>query len=226
MIRGLIFDFDGLILETEEPIFQSWQELYQELGCQLPFEKWATIIGTSDDNFDPVIELERQLGYKIENLANLLDKRLKRELEILSTRSIQPGVSSYLSQAQSLGLKIGLASCSSAKWVRGHLERLGITDYFGFIHTGEIVNNLKPHPEIYHKLLADMRLLAEETIAFEDSPPGVTAAKLAGLFCVAVLNPMTAKMQFEHGDLFLNSLEDLPLQHLIELAKNHYRTTR
>jgi len=61
-IRALIFDFDGLILDTEGPIFQSWQELYQFYGCVLSLSDWANILGTYESSFDPEAELERQTG--------------------------------------------------------------------------------------------------------------------------------------------------------------------
>ena len=69
-IKALIFDFDGLILETETPIFQSWQELYHAYGCEIPMEVWAKIIGASEYEFDPFDELERQLGRPVDREAS------------------------------------------------------------------------------------------------------------------------------------------------------------
>ena len=69
MIRGIVFDFDGLILETEEPEYRSWQELYAEFGCTLPFARWAAVIGTAEHNFDPYAELEAQLGRPVDRAA-------------------------------------------------------------------------------------------------------------------------------------------------------------
>ena len=79
MIRALIFDFDGLILETESPIYQSWQELYQSYGRQLSLEQWETILGTNEGSFDPMVELEAQVG-RLQDRENVLRQVRQREL--------------------------------------------------------------------------------------------------------------------------------------------------
>jgi HAD superfamily hydrolase (TIGR01509 family) len=218
MIRALIFDFDGLIFDTETPEFQSWQEIFQSYGCRLPFEKWALVIGSSNDHFDPLAELAQQLGRALDNPAQLEEKRMQRELEILESRSVQPGVETYFKSAQRLGLKIGLASCSSGEWVRKHLTRLGLMAYFESIRTREDVKLVKPNPELYLRVLADLAVTAEEAIAFEDSPAGITAARQAGIYCIVVPNPLTAQLDTDHADLRLSSLEEMPLEKVIRKA--------
>jgi HAD superfamily hydrolase (TIGR01509 family) len=218
MIRALIFDFDGLIFDTETPEFQSWQETFQSFGCHFPFEKWAMVIGSSNDHFDPLAELEQQLGRVLDNPSQLEEKRMQRELEILGTCSAQPGVEFYLKTAKQLGLKMGLASCSSGEWVRKHLTRLGLIPFFESIRTREDVKLVKPGPELYLRVLSDLAVTAAEAIAFEDSPNGITAARQAGLYCVAVPNPLTSQLNIGHADLQLTSLEEMPLEKVIWMA--------
>jgi len=218
MIRALIFDFDGLIFDTETPEFQSWQEIFQSYGCHFPFEKWALVIGSSNDHFDPLAELAQQLGRVLDNPAQIEEKRMQRELEILESRSVQPGVEIYLETAKQFGLKIGLASCSSREWVRKHLTRLGLMTYFNSIRTREDVKLVKPDPELYLLVLSDLDVTAEEAIAFEDSPAGIKAARQAGIYCIAVPNPLTVQLDTNHADLRLSSLEEMPLEKLIRKA--------
>src|SRR5438270_7699814 len=108
MIQALIFDFDGLILDTEISSFQTWQEIYQEHNCHLPFETWATCIGGSAHAFDPCEYLESLLGQPIEREEIRLRRR-QRHVALVETQPLLPGVETYLLSAKRLGLKIGLA---------------------------------------------------------------------------------------------------------------------
>jgi HAD superfamily hydrolase (TIGR01509 family) len=226
MIRALVFDFDGLILDTEGPVFQSWQELYQEYGCELSFEKWATIIGTAERWFDPLDDLETCLRRKAgeanpANQTTFLDRqcikprRLQRELDLIHNKSVQPGVRDYLEKAKQFGLKIGLASSSTCRWVTGHLARLDLLDYFDDIQARDDVERAKPDPSLYLAVLGHLGVDPETAVAFEDSPNGILAAKIAGLFCVAVPNPLTRRLSFDHADLCLDSLADVSLEELL-----------
>jgi HAD superfamily hydrolase (TIGR01509 family) len=220
MIRGLIFDFDGLILDTEGPVYQSWVELYREFGEILPFDLWASIIGTSDyEHFDPFDMLEKKTGRSLDRPA-LRQRRYNRELEMTNSQPILPGVSEKLAEAKDMGLKLGVASSSSHNWVGGHLERLGLIQFFEVIHTSDDVERTKPDPTLFRLALSSLGLQSQEAIVFEDSPNGVTAAKTAGIFTVAVPNPLTRSLSLDHADLRLVSLDDLSLAEIIHTAEN------
>lgn len=225
MIRGLIFDFDGLILDTEVPYVQSWQELFQAHGCRLPASPWSSLIGTSENALDLLDVLESQLGRAVDRAA-LEARRRERELELIAGQSVLPGVTAYLSEARRLGLKLGLASSSSRQWVSGHLERLGLAGCFDCLRAAGDVPATKPDPALYLAALAALDLNPAEAIALEDSPIGILAAKRAGLFCVAVPNAVTRRLSLEQADLVLDSLEDLPLADLLSLASGERRLDR
>lgn len=214
MIRAIIFDFDGLILDTEVPEFQTWQEIYQTYGCELPLEVWAMAIGTSADGFDPYAHLEGLLGRLVEREEIRL-KRRQRYTELLNAQSILPGVHAYIADAKRLGLRLGVASSSSRDWVVGHLTQLGLSPYFDCVKCADDVQRVKPDPALYQAVLDTLALPAERAIALEDSPNGIAAAKRAGLFCVAVPNPLTRQLSLAHADLQLDSLADLPLERLL-----------
>jgi HAD superfamily hydrolase (TIGR01509 family) len=218
-VRGLIFDFDGLILDTEVPIFQSWQELYQANGCTLDLSTWAQVIGTHEGNLDLLEQLERQSGVALDRSA-VAPRRRARELELIAGQPVAPGVEAYLESARQLGLKIGLASSSSCRWVTGHLERLGLLAYFDCIRAADDVRATKPDPEVYLAVLAGLALSPERAIALEDSPNGVLAARRAGIYCVAVPNALTRQLPLDQADRLLGSLADLPLPDLLA-SLNH-----
>jgi HAD superfamily hydrolase (TIGR01509 family) len=214
MIRALIFDFDGLILETEGPSYQSWEEVYRSFGFPLPFSTWATIIGTSQGAFDPKQELERLVGGVVDwERVGLI--RRERENALIEAQPILPGVEQYLIDARRLGLKTGLASSSSCRWVVGHLTRRGLVDYFDCIRGSDDVHRTKPDPELYLSVLNELDVRGDEAIALEDSPNGIRAAKEAGMFCVAVPNPLTRQLALNMADLRLESLLELPLEQLL-----------
>jgi HAD superfamily hydrolase (TIGR01509 family) len=214
MIRALIFDFDGLILETELPLVQSWQEIYSKYGLEFPLEKWLSNIGTSDEPYKPYVELERHLGPGID-LTNDYGQRHQRELELIGDRQPMPGVVQYLQEGQKMGLRIGLASSSSCKWVEGHLSRLGLIEYFAVIRAKEDVERTKPDPALFRTAVERLEVLPEEAIAFEDSPNGILAARRAGLYCVAVPNILTQQSDTSQADIVLRSLADICLRDLI-----------
>jgi HAD superfamily hydrolase (TIGR01509 family) len=219
MIRGLIFDFDGLILETEGPVYQSWVEFYQEFGAELPMEVWSGIIGTSNtEHLDIFNLLEDTIGHKLDRAA-LAPRRAARELEICLKQPILPGVVEKIHKAHELGLHLGIASSSNREWVVGHLTRLGLAHYFNVIHTSEDVERTKPDPALYRLALSSLSLKPAEAIVFEDSPNGVAAAKANGIFTVAVPNEMTRQLNLSHADLILGSLAELSLAEIIQRAE-------
>ena len=214
MIQALIFDFDGLILDTEVPDLQSWREIYLEYDCTLPMSAWAASLGGSLDLFDPYEYLESQLERSVDREAIRAKKR-QRETKLIEAQPILPGVREYIMDAERLGLKLGVASSSSRSWVTGHLSRLGLLSYFHCIQCADDVKRTKPDPDLYLSALDELGLRANQAITFEDSPNGILAAKRAGLFCVAVPNPVTRQLSLHQADLQLTSLAELPLEKLL-----------
>ncbi len=223
MIHALIFDFDGLILDTESAVYRSWHELYQANGCDLSFADWAKIIGTNDLIFDPFDELEKQLGKPLDREHSALWLR-QREAELIAKQPIMPGIQDYLAGAKRMRLKVGIATCSPYSRIMKYLKPLGLNGYFDAITTIDDVSRSKPDPEIYFKALEKLVVGSGQAVVFEDSPNGVLAAKNAGIFCVAVPNELTRMLAFDHADFKLNSLADMPLENLLHRI-NGYSST-
>ncbi|MCL6614065.1 MAG: HAD family hydrolase [Firmicutes bacterium] len=216
MIRALIFDFDGLILETEVPCYEAWQEIYREYGVHLPLPLWQATIGRVG-GFDPISYLEKQLGKRLER-EELRARHKARHLELTAARSVYPGVLEIIEAAEKAGLLLGVASSSSRGWVTGHLGRLGLLPRFHALKCRDDVGKVKPDPELYRAVMRDLGVEGAETIAFEDSPPGIIAAKEAGLFCVAVPSELTKGLDFGRADLCLDSLAGVELEWLLARA--------
>ncbi len=218
MIQTLIFDFDGLILDTESPEFRVWQAIYREHGQELPAKTWGQIVGGfGASNFEPAQNLQSLVGHRL-NLDNLRTRQSRESNVLVHQQSILPGVEDYLKAAQRLGLRRGLASSSTHTWVDTHLLRLGLFNSFDAIVCSEDVGgkeHTKPRPDLFLKALEAVHAHPSEAIAFEDSPNGVRGAKAAGIRVVVVPNFLTGQLKIEGGDLTLKSLADLTLEKLL-----------
>jgi HAD superfamily hydrolase (TIGR01509 family) len=214
VIRAIVFDFDGLILDTEGPVYRSWLEVYEAHGEELPFERWVQIVGSTTAGFHPQHHLEERLGRPLPK--EVLDHRIDRRTEMILAERVLPGVVARLDEARERGLALGVASSSTQEWVKGHLARLGILDRFQCLRCRDDVAHPKPEPDLYLAVLECLGVTAAEAIAIEDSPNGVTAARRAGLKSVAIPNPITAQLDLGEADLVLNSLADATMGELLE----------
>jgi HAD superfamily hydrolase (TIGR01509 family) len=177
------------------------------------------MLGSSSDPEDPYDQLDDYLGAPIDREA-IRTKRLTREMELLETEAILPGVESILIEGRRLGLKLAVASSSECKWVTSHLKRLGLLSHFECIMCAEDVQFTKPYPDLYEAVCSDLDLRPVQAIAFEDTLNGVLAAKRAGLYCVAIPNPITRHLPMLEADTVVTSLEDVKLEEIIEKVNN------
>jgi HAD superfamily hydrolase (TIGR01509 family) len=219
-LRALLFDFDGLILDTETPEVLSWREVWLEHGHVFPMDRFHSGLGRVG-GFDAVTALEELVeGLDRDEVTRRQDER-KRDL--IKLEELRPGVLDYLAEARRRGLATSVVSSSSRKWIDMHLLRLGRTEDFDLIVTADHdPARGKPSPTLYLEALDLLGLTAGEAVAFEDSPNGVRAAKAAGIFCVAIPNTITNVLNFDEADLVVTSLVELPFPVL--LAEINRRT--
>jgi len=213
-IRALIFDFDGLILDTEGAAYQSWVEIYEEHGGTLTIAEWSKALGGSGLEVDHIANLERASGKSVDS-KEIFRRRLARKLALIEAEEALPGVLDYIAEGKRLGLKLAVVSSSPHQWVDGYLAKLGILDRFDAVICGDDAERVKPAPDLFLLSLQRLEVRPEEAIVFEDSPNGVTAAQAAGIFAVAVPNPVSAQLSVAHADLCLTSLEQMPLSDLL-----------
>ena len=224
-IKALLFDFDGLILDTETSEFRVWQSIYREYGQEMLPETWGQVIGGYGiSNFDGAVHLAELVG----DGANVDELRARFRSEsdaLILQQPVLPGVVDYITDARRLGLHLAVASSSPHSWVDTHLARLGLADRFpaasgrGFDVTicGDDVppGRTKPHPDLFLKALDALSINADEAIVFEDSPNGIKAARAAGIFVVRVPNPVTALLKTDEADLTVNSLAQISLDEML-----------
>lgn len=212
MIRALIFDFDGLILDTETALIEAYGDVHGAHG--VPFDKplFTRSVGHADYAFDPW----RGFGAAADRIG-LEAQRQAFNRTRTESQPVLPGVVALIEEGRRAGLGIGLASNSSHGHVEGHLARIGLLERFSFIACREDVAAPKPEPDLYRLVLGHFGIRGHEAIAFEDSHTGSLSAKRAGLWVVAVPNASTGHHDFAHADLTAKSLADCRLSELLAM---------
>ena len=213
MIEALIFDFDGVIIDTETPDYETWQEVFNANGAQLDRSLWQRVIGGGTEKFDVSSHLEAIAGVRLNQ--DDLQSRRDRYHALVRSSPLLPGVLEYIEDAGRLGLKLGVASSSSREWVEGHLAERSLLRLFQCVVTANDVDKIKPDPDLYLAALNRLHTSPDRAVAIEDSLNGLIAAKAAGMFCVAVPNQMTTDLPLQDADLRLGSLSEMGLQTLV-----------
>lgn len=214
MIQALIFDFDGLIFDTETPDFETWAALYREHGFELEHASWIKGVGTYGA-FDPAGELAALLGGKVERAA-LRQEYGRRYLEFCRSAPLLPGVLALLQAAREANMPTAVASSSDRAWVKGWLEHHAIRQYFRCVRTRDDVAQVKPAPDLFLSAAACLGVEPAACLVFEDSPNGMRAAHAAGMRCVAVPIAINAMVELPPVTLRLRSLDEMPLAQLLE----------
>jgi putative hydrolase of the HAD superfamily len=212
-LRGLIFDFDGLLVDTESAILAAWETIHSEDGLVPDRAVLHALVGTVDVEADlwgayPKSRDRAALEARLQTLA----RRLCREAPP------REGAIALLDAARAAGLRLAVASNSSHPHVEGHLAARGLLDRFAAVVCREDVPHGKPAPDVYLAALALLGLRADEAVAFEDSVPGHEAAAAASLRVIVVPNPATAHDHFPRATLRLDSLAEVRLEHLSPAA--------
>ena len=209
-LRALVFDFDGLIVDTESSSFMHAHELYARHGFELPSAVWRRFVGS---HLDPYEHLQRLVGPGVDLTAEREESvaRHRRTVAVLGPRA---GVAELVTAAVAAGLQLGVASSSPHLWVDGHLERIGLLDMFATVRCRDDVRHTKPAPDVYLSVLDGLGTSAVETVGFEDSPTGAQAARAAGIYTVAVPNDVTRGWRFDHADRVVDSLHGVTLHHV------------
>lgn len=210
VLKALIFDFDGLILDTETPEYETWRQVYARHGQELPLSEWVQCVGTQEHGYDPFARLVQRTGQPLDREALQVERRAIFG-HLLADAQLMPGVRDLMEAARADGVKLAVASSSRLDWVGGHLDRFGLRPWMESIKTSDDVLLTKPDPALYQLSLAALQVEAAEAVVFEDSLNGVLAARAAGIFAVAVPNPVTRILNFDVANRRINSLADLTL---------------
>jgi HAD superfamily hydrolase (TIGR01509 family) len=214
-LEAVIFDFDGLIVDTEKPGFDSWNDIYAEFDQKLTLLDWTKATGYVG-GFDPSLHLEALLGRKLD-WTQLSPRREARNWDLTLKQPVLPGIKELMLAAKQAGARIGVASNSGFGWVNDGLERLGLRGLVETIATRDMVINPKPAPDVYLKAAETLQVDPASSVALEDSEPGSRAAKAAGMRVIAIPNQFSENQDLSVADLVVPSASALSLERLISL---------
>lgn len=184
-IKAIIFDMDGVIVDTEYWYQQRRQNFLKSLGYELNLE-WQSFIGETfsslwdqikDDVDLPLEEIEQKYA------------KYKKENHIDYNGLLIPGIKPIIQFLHEKGYKLAVASSSTMKDIKQCLETNDLTEYFSVVNSARDLNDPKPSSLVYLQTLKDLKLQAHEVLAIEDSFAGITAAKNAKITTIAYQNP-------------------------------------
>ena len=214
---AIIFDFDGLIMDTETATYEAWREIYREHGHPLTVETWAQCVGSDHGDYNPERELEDLVGRRLP-WDTIHSGRRERVMGILSRMDPLPGVRDRLEEAGQLNLSCAVASSSPRWWVEHWLNHLGLREAFENVTCLEDTGKAKPHPSLFRHAGIKLGALPADVIVLEDSLNGLLAARAAEMRCVVVPGTMTAHLDFEGAWRRHESLADFRLAELLQTA--------
>ena len=219
-LDAVVFDFDGLIIDSEWAIYETALAAFAEHGHQLTVEAWSTIIGLGDNDDDlawstlmDAMEIE---GFEMATFSATYEAQERSNRDSLP---LLPGVEVLVDSLVAAGVPIGVASSSSLEWLDRHLGRLGLRQRFGAVIGSDLVGGIgKPAPDVYLRACADLGAAPARSVALEDSAHGVASAKAAGMTAIGVPSRITRFNDFSAADLVVDSVEDLNVTLLEELV--------
>ena len=214
---AVIFDFDGIVLDSETPEYESHRRIYARHGVTLTVDEWCGVIGTWSEGHDEqwfvrLCERSAQAPARDEYFAER-----RRIFDEIVPADPMRGVPELLAALRRAAIPAAIASSAPARWVIGAVERLGIRPLFDAVVTGDEVARRKPAPDVY--LEAARRLGADpaRSVTIEDSAPGITAARAAGMKAVAIPHWLTERHDLTGADLTVAHAGELTLERLVTL---------
>jgi HAD superfamily hydrolase (TIGR01509 family) len=215
-IDALVFDFDGLLMDTETTSMLAWQDLWRWHGLELDVTSFFAAHG-GDMTAERYAALAAAVGEGYDQAASHAHRMDVRQ-KLYDALELSDGIEAWLDDARELGLRLAVASSSPRFWIEDHLSRIGHLDRFELLACGDEVQVVKPAPDVYLLALSRLGVEADRAVAFEDTVHGVAAAQAAGLRCVAIPHPNADPTRYTAADVVLTSAADLPLDEVVSRA--------
>ena len=204
--RLLILDFDGTIIDSETPHFETVRDTWANYGLELTIERWQRRVGRGD-NAHWTVELCHELGADAPGPAEvkaLWDAQLAEKNARTEAEPIRPGILDLIERARAADVAIAVASSSPTTWIESHLARLDLARHMAAVRTRDDVAQAKPWPDLFLAAASATRTDPSDAVVIEDSHHGVVAAKAAGMRVVAAPNPVTAGQDLSGADLLVD----------------------
>lgn len=208
LASAVLFDFDGILVDTEWEIYQAWLETFREHGHDLPLSLYTRCIGSDFDAWSPKLHLEELTRLNFDWIQ-MDERRQIRIRSALAKHGPIDGVVAVLKLLRNIGLPIAVVSSSSHNWVDGWLEKLELIDFFQEIVCKGDAPKIKPAPDLFLDAARRLKVNAADCLVIEDSLNGLNSAKAAGMMAWMVPNRVTAGLDFTSADRVFSSFLEL-----------------
>ncbi len=216
-IEAVIFDFDGIVLDSETPEYESHRRIYERCGVTLTIDEWCGVIGTWSEGHDEqwfTRLCQRSAGAPARD--SYFEER-RRIFDEIVPGSPMRGIDELLARLREGGIPTAIASSAPARWVVHAVERIGVRPLFDAVVTGDEVARRKPAPDVYLEAARRLGVDPARSVAIEDSGPGITAARAAGLKTIAIPHWLTERHDLSGADLQVAHAGELTLARLAAL---------
>jgi HAD superfamily hydrolase (TIGR01509 family) len=219
-LAAVIFDFDGIVLDSETPEYESHRRIYEQCGVTLTVDEWCGVIGTWSEGHDERWFTRLCAEARDAPARDVYFAERRRIFDEIVPADPMRGVSELLASLRDAAVPIAIASSAPARWVVTAVERLGIRPMFGAVVTGDEVAHRKPSPDVYLEAARRLGVDPLQSVAIEDSGPGLTAARAAGMKVVAIPHWLTERHDLSGADLTVAHARELTVDRLAALVRN------
>jgi HAD superfamily hydrolase (TIGR01509 family) len=218
-LAAVIFDFDGVLIDSETPEYESHRRIFERCGVTLTTDEWCDQIGVFTEGHD-----ERWFRALCARSAraparDAYHAEKRRIFDEVVPAAPMRGITELLAALRGAELPAAIASSSPMSWVARGVDSLGLRAFFGAIVTGDDVTRRKPAPDVYLEAARRLGVDAARTIAIEDSGPGIAAARAAGMKTVAIPHWLTERHDLGSADLRVAHAGELTLARLYDLVR-------
>lgn len=216
MLEAIIFDMDGVLVDSEYTYFQSKSQILKEAGHEVEDSYHFQFMGTTSEymwaKMKEEFDLPLSVAEYVQKMTDLRQGMIKRD----GVRVI-PHVQDFVKRLSEAGLKLAVASSSSLAEIKKNLAEIGLADYFSEVVSTEEVTHSKPAPDVYLAAAERIGIKPANCLGIEDTKNGAGAVHNAGMVCVGFANPEFPKQDLASADVVVSSFEDLAAESLVKI---------
>ena len=209
MIRTVIFDMDGVIIDTEPIHHHAFFTQFAELGIGVTEAEYATFLGRSTRNVFQHLKEKYHLSQEVEDLLKRKRELFNKAFDEDAGLDLLPGVRALIADLQQHDVQLVVASSASNATIARVFDRFALRPYFAHIVSGEDFAESKPNPAIFLHAAEVANTPVTECIVIEDAANGVAAAKAAGIYCIAYASPHSAGQDLHQADRIIQDFTEL-----------------